>query len=134
MAWLMEGIKTHGGLFFVDSYTTHTSIALYVARLFHVPALRRDVFLDNDRSMTQIAFQFRRLLGKARQNGHALAIAHPHPATLAYLHEHLPQLEKQGVRLIPVPELIHMKRQRSTSWQASLYRSHKVARNLRPSP
>ena len=42
MNWLMEDIAAHGDLFFIDSYTTHESIALQVAREEGVSAARRD--------------------------------------------------------------------------------------------
>lgn len=110
MAWLMSGIVGHGGLFFVDSYTAPESIALPFAREAGVPAARRDVFLDPDPQPEAIAFQFARLLKLARENGNALGIGHPYPATLDLLERELPRLETEhGVRLIGVRELIELR-------------------------
>ena len=49
MAWLMEEIAAREGMFFVDSYTTHESVAIQMAAESGIAATRRNVFLDNDR-------------------------------------------------------------------------------------
>ena len=48
-------------LFFVDSYTTHESVALQIATENRVPALKRDVFLDSDPAPDAVAKEFERL-------------------------------------------------------------------------
>jgi polysaccharide deacetylase 2 family uncharacterized protein YibQ len=106
MLWLMQELNKHGGLYFVDSYTTKASVAHQIAGENRIPNLRRDVFLDSDRNPEQIRFHFRRLLRKARDNGIALAIGHPFPETLAVLEAELPKLQTQGIRLLPVSKLI----------------------------
>ena len=132
MHWLMQGIKQYENLFFVDSYTIHTSIALPVARQHQVPSVKRDVFLDNSRLTDDIAYQFNRLIRKAHKQGAALAIAHPHPETIQFLQNKLPELNKMGVNLVPISEYIELQNNRSTTWQAYLSRSHKAAKNLKP--
>src|SRR5690606_23829095 len=84
MTWLMQDLA-RDGLFFVDSYTHPQSVALEMAREGGVPAARRDVFLDHVAEPEAIAHQFRRLLARARSDGHAIGIGHPYPATLAFL-------------------------------------------------
>ena len=105
MAWLMEEISARGNLFFIDSYTTAASVALQTAREQGVPAERRHVFLDNN-AAADIEREFARLKRLADRQGYAIAIGHPYPATLAYLEQHLPQLERDGYRLVPVSEII----------------------------
>ncbi len=104
MGWLMEELRARDGLFFVDSYTTHRSIALQAAKEAGVPAVRRDVFLDSDR--TAVASEFGRLLELARLHGSAIGIGHPYPETLDYLEQVLPQLAAEGVDLVRVSELL----------------------------
>ena len=58
MQWLMEAIRERDGLYFVDSYTTHKSVALQIAAELNVAAIRRDVFLDPDRSEATIDREF----------------------------------------------------------------------------
>lgn len=102
MDWLMGELKRRGDLFFVDSYTTASSVALQLAREHGVPATRRDVFLDNDPARPAIDAEFRRLKHLARLNGTAVGIGHPYDATLSYLEEALARLEEEGFELVPL--------------------------------
>jgi uncharacterized protein len=104
MGWLMEELRARDGLFFVDSYTTHHSVALQLAEEAGIPAVRRDVFLDADRSA--VASEFERLLRLARRHGSAIGIGHPYPETLDYLERILPRLAAEGVDLVRVSELL----------------------------
>jgi len=106
MLWLMEEIAAREGLFFVDSYTTHLSVALSIAKESGIAARKRDVFLDADPAPAAIAQEFERLKLLARERGVAIAIGHPYPATLSFLEKALPQLEKEGFRLVGIRELV----------------------------
>lgn len=131
MSWLMQGIKQHAGLFFVDSRTTRNTIARQLAREHGVPSIARNVFLDHDRDIQSVRAQFRRLLEIARQRGTALGIGHPYPETLAVLKEEIAALETHQVKLVSVARLIELK-QRRTSWQTSSSRWPRVVKNSRP--
>jgi polysaccharide deacetylase 2 family uncharacterized protein YibQ len=106
MGWLMDALKAHDDLFFVDSYTTVSSVALQLAREHGVPAIRRDVFLDNVPTEAEIDREFRRLMKRARKNGSAVGIGHPYPETLRYLERILPTLTKEGIELVSIGQLI----------------------------
>jgi len=106
MSWLMEEIEAHGDLFFVDSYTTHRSIALMSALESGVPAVRRDVFLDPDRSLETLQREFDRLKDLSRRQGMAVGIGHPYPATLAFLETELPKLADEGYELVGISEYV----------------------------
>jgi polysaccharide deacetylase 2 family uncharacterized protein YibQ len=106
MSWLMEEILLAGGLYFVDSYTTHHSVALKIASESGVPAIKRDVFLDSDPAPDKVAKEFERLKALARERGIAVAIGHPYPATLAFLERAIPSLVEEGIQLVPLRELI----------------------------
>ena len=106
MRWLMEELQAHGALFFIDSYTTAASVGLQVARENGVPALRRDVFLDDELAPAAIAVQWLRLLAEARTRGFAIGIGHPHAATLTLLERELPTLAAQGVTLVTLTSLL----------------------------
>ncbi len=106
MRWLMEDIRARDGLFFVDSYTTHESVALRIAAETGVAALKRDVFLDTDPAPEAIERELVRLKAMASQRGHAVAIAHPYTVTLEILERELPRLRAAGFEIVPVSELI----------------------------
>ncbi|NOX76771.1 MAG: divergent polysaccharide deacetylase family protein [Gammaproteobacteria bacterium] len=118
MLWLMQELDKRDDFYFVDSYTTKTSVVQQIANENWVPNIRRDVFLDSDRDPAKIHMHFQRLLQKARDNGIALAIGHPYPETLAMLEAELPKLAAQGIQLLPVSQLLE--RQRYKIWRAFL--------------
>lgn len=106
MMWLMQEILARPDLFFVDSFTTHESIALQVAAENGVSAAKRDVFLDPDRHPETVSREFERMKRLARQNGSVIAIGHPYAATLALLERELPLLQAEGFELVTISELI----------------------------
>lgn len=106
MRWLMEELGLRDRMFFVDSYTTHHSVALQVAAESGVRAIRRDVFLDADPEPATIRAEFERLKSLARARGTAVAIGHPHEATLAFLETELPKLAAEGYELVPISVLV----------------------------
>lgn len=132
MVWLMKEMKRNGKLLFVDSRTTRNSIAKAVAVEQGVPSLARNIFLDHDADEHSIRRQFSRMIALAKRKGSALAIGHPHASTIKVLREMLPKLKGMGVRLVAVSELLNIKRERQKLWQASLSRSPKAAKNLKP--
>jgi len=100
------GVVAERGLFFVDSRTTAESVAEEIARELGVPTAARDVFLDAEIDAPSIAAELDRLLAIARERGAAIAIAHPHRATLELLERELPRLKARGFELVPVSYLL----------------------------
>ena len=101
MAWVMKEMAKKD-YFFIDSRTSKQSVAEKIAKEQRVRVLRRDVFLDHDVDMSSIKAQFNELIKKAKKNGAAIGIGHPHPETIAVLKELLPTLELQGIVLEPI--------------------------------
>lgn len=120
MLWLMRELRRREGLFFVDSRTTRHTVAQLLAFENAIPSVSRDVFLDDEPTAEGVTREFRRLLGLARRNGSALAIGHPHPATLDLLERELPRLAGQGVKLVPIARLVERRHEREHLWRASL--------------
>ncbi len=106
MRWLMEDIRARDGMFFIDSYTTHESVALRIAAENGVAALKRDVFLDADPAPEAIQRELERLKAIASRRGQAIGIAHPYATTLEILERELPRLRAAGFEIVPVSELI----------------------------
>jgi len=118
MDWLMRELAQRR-LFFVDSRTDAQTVAASVARRAGVPALERNVFLDDDLAPAAVAAQLDRLEQLARRHGYALAIGHPHPVTLAALEHWLPQLAGRGIRLIPLTTRLAEITPEAKPWRAS---------------
>ncbi len=95
-----------GGRFYLDSRTSVDSLGYAVARAAGVPTAARDVFLDEDREPAAVRAQFRRLLDVARAEGSAIAIGHPHAATLEVLRDEVPRAVALGYRFVPVSALM----------------------------
>ena len=68
--------------------------------------MRRNVFLDNEQERGYILGQLNQAVRMARKNGSAIAICHPHPATIRTLAAALPELARQGIKLVPVSQLV----------------------------
>lgn len=105
MTATMQYLRSQG-MYFIDSRTTRYSKAERIAREVGIATRHRHVFLDHVVKPEHIAFQFGRLLSIVQKQGQAIAIAHPYPETLKYLQRHLPELEQDGIRLVPVSDLI----------------------------
>ncbi|APG28992.1 hypothetical protein A7E78_02725 [Syntrophotalea acetylenivorans] len=93
-------------MFFIDSRTSASSVAIIEARRKGVPAISRDVFLDNVREVPAIAREIRKLAGMARRRGSAVGICHPYPETLAALRQEAEVLREQGIDVVPVSQLL----------------------------
>lgn len=122
MGWLMQSVNARGNLFFVDSRTTGNTVARRLANEHGIPSTSRNVFLDNLADPASIRSRFRELVRQAHAKGTALGIGHPFSATLDVLQVELASLEENGVRLLPVAELIELQNGRKSSWRASLSR------------
>lgn len=87
-------------LIFLDSRTTPETVAGSMARARGLRALDRDVFLDNDTSAPAIGERLAALELMARQRSVAIAIGHPHEATLSALAVWIRGLSARGLRLV----------------------------------
>jgi polysaccharide deacetylase 2 family uncharacterized protein YibQ len=94
------------GLYFLDSRTSAQSVGFRVATALGVPAAERQVFLDDDPRPEAVAAEFQHLLEMARTRGGAIAIGHPHPATLATLAIEVPRAQALGYRFVQVSALL----------------------------
>ncbi len=92
-------------LFFVDSRTTAETLCRPSAELLHLPFAERDVFIDHEQTPAFVRKQFKLLIKRARRQGYAIGIAHPHPVTLEVLKEMLPEL-KEAVSLTHASQVV----------------------------
>ncbi|WP_228743445.1 divergent polysaccharide deacetylase family protein [Marinobacter sp. F4218] len=104
MDWVMQELRQYP-IYFVDSRTIASSVAGDVARAYQIPSLSRDVFLDHEQTEEFVDRQFKLLIKRARENGSAIGIGHPHKVTVDYLEKHLPELDAQGVAIATISGL-----------------------------
>ena len=95
-------------LFYIDSRTTAATVAYETAQRSQVRSAFRNVpFLDDVGEVGAVRKQLELALRGAREKGGAVAIGHPHAATLEALRDVLPKAEREGVRLAFASELVH---------------------------
>lgn len=108
MEWLMHTLK-RDRKFYIDSMTSRFSVAGTIARENNIPTLKRDVFLDDKLKPGYIESQFSELIRIAKEKGEAVAIGHPHPETIWVLDRELQNLNKFGVRLVSITDLMKIR-------------------------
>lgn len=75
------------GLFFIDSRTIGNTKSPRLARIYGLPYVSRDIFLDNKDDKAYIKGQIKKLLRLAKKRGFAIAIGHPRLKTMQALKE-----------------------------------------------
>ncbi|QIX95714.1 divergent polysaccharide deacetylase family protein [Cedecea sp. FDAARGOS_727] len=86
MQKVMQSLEQYN-LYFLDSMTIGNSQATRAAAGTRVKVIKRKVFLDDTQNEADIRFQFNRAIQLARKTGSAIAIGHPHPATVRVLQQ-----------------------------------------------
>ena len=99
------------GLYFIDSRTTAATVAADMARAAGLPAASRDVFLDNETVAAAVRARLAEAETIARRRGSAIAIGHPHDATLAALAAWLPEARARGFTLVPASAVVRLRMQ-----------------------
>ena len=105
MAVVLGELKKRG-LLFLDSRTSAHSVGARLAHEMGVPAVARNVFLDNENDVAKVKARLAEVERIARRTGAAVAIGHPRDATLAALGEWLPALKDKGLVLVPLTAVV----------------------------
>ncbi|WP_417830010.1 divergent polysaccharide deacetylase family protein [Thalassospira sp.] len=113
MQIVMEVMKARG-LMFLDSRTSAKSVAYSTAGRFGVPALTRDIFIDDADDAAKIADMLTRIENVARKQGAAIAIGHPRDLTIQALREWIPEIQAKGFVLVPVTDVLRRSMQSVT--------------------
>jgi polysaccharide deacetylase 2 family uncharacterized protein YibQ len=106
MSLVMEELRARG-LLFLDSRTSPKSVAGTAAHQAAIPFAERNIFLDNEATPAGLQRQLAALDDLARKRGHAIAIGHPHDATLAALAAWVPTAQSRGLRVVPLTKVMH---------------------------
>jgi len=105
LSWMMDELAKKD-LYFLDSKTTVYSMAERAAVKYGVPTGHRHVFLDNNLDTAYLSQQFNKLIEIAKKYNQAVAIAHPHPQSIAFLQGKSEYLKSIGIDLVPVSSLL----------------------------
>ncbi len=105
MVHLMQSLKESGWIF-LDSLTSHKTVAERAAIATGVPTIARDIFLDNNKDKTAIRAQLSKTEKLAQKRGYAIAIGHPYPETIEVLKEWSNDVKARGFSLVPISQLI----------------------------
>ena len=93
------------GLFFVDSKVIASSQCAQAAKKTGIRFASRDVFIDNVAVVDAVKEQLRRAIRIARQTGQVVVIGHDKSATLEAIRLMVPEIERNGVKLVLAEEL-----------------------------
>ncbi len=105
METMLRQLKPRG-LMFLDSRTSAQSVGDQLAQEMAVPSIVRHVFLDDDESLGAVRRKLAEAEAVARRQGFAVAIGHPHEATLVALAEWLPTVQGKGFALAPATAVL----------------------------
>jgi uncharacterized protein len=94
------------GLLFLDSRTAPNTVGFRMARDLGMPALQRDVFLDNTDNHDAVAKQLSETEQQASKYGQAIAIGHPRDATLDMLELWIEDVQARGFVLVPLTAML----------------------------
>jgi polysaccharide deacetylase 2 family uncharacterized protein YibQ len=108
MRVVMRKLKD-AGLYFLDSMTTPESVGVSEAKRAGVLTTRNRMFIDSpvdEQGRINVESQLAELVAIARKRGEAVGLGHPYPETLRALRKVLPELEREGIDLVFVSELV----------------------------
>ncbi len=108
MGWVLAELKARG-LLFLDSRTIAATTGEKVAAAEGVPFVSRDVFLDDDQSAVVVRERLRDVEVLAKRHGSAVAIGHPHDATLDALVGWIGTLSQKGLVLVPLTDIAKLR-------------------------
>lgn len=99
---LFQVLKQYNYIF-LDSKTTVDSVVKKVAKKHGIKMFTRDIFLDNKKDKRYIQNQLKKAIKRAKRNGSAIAIGHPHSITFQTLKESKHLLE--GLEMVYINQL-----------------------------
>lgn len=105
MEAFLEKIKEKK-LVYVDSLTTKDSVGYSLAKKMGIPAVKRDVFIDNSADYEEISTSLERTAKMSIQKGTIIAICHARQQTLKVLEDKIPQLKEQGYKFILISDAV----------------------------
>jgi len=104
MQWVMKACSEHS-LFFIDSKTSHSSVAADIASQEGIRWAARRIFLDHTVEAEDLKLAWDAALRCAAKKNSCIVIAHPHAETLNFLEQQVMQEDYDLIR--PVTAMLH---------------------------
>lgn len=105
MQALMQALKKEK-LYFIDSHTSPHTLGPEMAQRVGVASAQNDKFIDREKDVDAIKEAIRLAMKKAKKEGKVVAIGHPHPLTAQAIKEMIPEIEREGIRLVFASEVV----------------------------
>ncbi len=102
---LMQALKREK-LYFIDSHTSPHTRGPEMAQQAGVASARNDRFIDREKDIDSIKEAIRLAMKKAKKEGKAVAIGHPHPLTARAIKAMIPEIEREGIQLVFASEVV----------------------------
>jgi polysaccharide deacetylase 2 family uncharacterized protein YibQ len=102
----LMGVLKKEGLYYVDSHTSSQTVGPQFARQAGVAFGSNDRFIDHEKDLEAIKKAIRLAMKRAKKEGKAIAIGHPHPLTAQGIREMIPEIEAAGIRLVFASEIV----------------------------
>lgn len=106
MTYLLEEIEEKE-MYFLDSFTIHTSLGYDLAQQMGIDSCKRDVFLDYEDQESEIREKLYESVNLALEKGEAIAIGHSKEKTLKVLLEKSENIRKMGIDFVRLSEVCH---------------------------
>jgi len=105
MQALMQALKKEK-LYFIDSHTSPHTLGTEMAQRAGVASAQNDKFIDREKDIDAIKGAIRLAMKKAKKEGKAVVIGHPHPLTARAIKAMIPEIEREGIRLVFASEVV----------------------------
>ncbi|MBI4432660.1 MAG: divergent polysaccharide deacetylase family protein [Candidatus Omnitrophica bacterium] len=92
--------------FFVDSNVSAKTVGWRAAKAMGLPHARRDVFIDNELQSESIKAALWQAQKIALKKGRVVVIGHDKRLTVRAIRDMIPEIEKAGIKLVLVKELL----------------------------
>ncbi len=92
---------------YVDSRTTPNTVAYEVCKEVGLKCGMNRKFIDNENNHQYIKDRLNDAVKYAKKHGEVIVIGHLKPDTVQVLIDYLPKLEKKGIKIVPIREVLH---------------------------
>jgi len=105
MTQILSYMKRYTNVFF-DSKTSSKTVGYDTCIELGMKCALNNTYLDNSNEAADIEKMVSRCAAIAKRNGQCIIIGHLRPNTVKVLHDYLPKVEKEGVKVVSILDLV----------------------------